>query len=108
MNRNITLALTVEEAQALLETVLASPAQSGLVTARLRRLLKEETESDPARDEAYIAEARLLHHRDGEVEIDGSAVVSYGNDPGAYVQAWVWVDESDLAPEAQDAEEQEQ
>ena len=30
-------------------------------------------------------------HRDGEIEIDLDAKVSRGDDPGAYVQAWVWV-----------------
>ncbi len=29
--------------------------------------------------------------RDGELEIDDNAVVSHGEDNGAYVQAWVWV-----------------
>lgn len=47
--------------------------------------------------------------RDGELEIDDNAVVSHGEDNGAYVQAWVWVgfggtrfdkDPSDDAPSA--------
>ena len=29
--------------------------------------------------------------REGELEFDESAVVSEGDDNGAYVQAWVWV-----------------
>jgi len=29
--------------------------------------------------------------RDGELEIDENAVISHGEDNGAYVQAWVWV-----------------
>jgi hypothetical protein len=29
--------------------------------------------------------------RDGELEIDDNAVISHGEDNGAYVQAWVWV-----------------
>jgi hypothetical protein len=29
--------------------------------------------------------------REGEVEVDAEAVVSEGDDPGAYVQAWMWV-----------------
>ncbi|MDG9928774.1 MULTISPECIES: hypothetical protein [unclassified Pseudomonas] len=37
-------------------------------------------------------------HREGEVEIDENAVVSIGEDDGAYVQAWVWVDRIDLSP----------
>lgn len=30
--------------------------------------------------------------RDGELEVDDGAIVSEGEDNGAYVQAWVWVD----------------
>ena len=28
---------------------------------------------------------------DGELEVDENATVSMGEDPGAYVQAWLWV-----------------
>lgn len=28
---------------------------------------------------------------DGEVQVDDDAVISHGDDNGAYVQAWVWV-----------------
>jgi hypothetical protein len=41
--------------------------------------------------------AARRHHRDGELEIDlDSAVVSKGDDPGAYVLAWLWVDDTEL------------
>jgi len=36
--------------------------------------------------------ARIQHERDGVLEIDEHAIVSEGNNNGAYVQAWVWVD----------------
>jgi hypothetical protein len=39
----------------------------------------------------YIRLAREQHQKDGEIEIDDDAGVSRGADPGAYVQAWVWV-----------------
>jgi hypothetical protein len=29
--------------------------------------------------------------RDGEFEIDGDAIVSRSDDPGAYVSAWLWI-----------------
>jgi hypothetical protein len=36
--------------------------------------------------------ARILWHKEGEVEIDSEALVSRSDDSeGAYVQAWVWV-----------------
>jgi hypothetical protein len=41
--------------------------------------------------EQYVEAARRLYEREGEYEIDDNAEVSYGDDPGAYVQAWVWV-----------------
>lgn len=31
----------------------------------------------------------------GELEIDDNALVSMGEDPGAYVAAWIWVDNED-------------
>lgn len=36
--------------------------------------------------------AREQYHVDGECEIDDGAKISEGDDNGAYVQAWVWVD----------------
>lgn len=43
-------------------------------------------------DEEFIQAARNKYASEGYVEIDDNAVVSRGDDPGAYVQAWVWVD----------------
>ena len=42
-------------------------------------------------DEEYVAKAREMHARDGAIEVDANAIVSRGDDPGAYVAAWVWV-----------------
>ena len=36
--------------------------------------------------------ARTRYSCEGETEIDRNAKVSEGDDNGAYVQAWVWVD----------------
>lgn len=46
-------------------------------------------------DAAYIAAAQVQHGDDGVCEIDDNALVSIGDDPGAYVMAWVWVDAAD-------------
>lgn len=35
---------------------------------------------------------------DGELEVDEGAIVSMGNDPGAYVMAWVWVPDDPERP----------
>jgi hypothetical protein len=42
-------------------------------------------------DEQYRDKAREQYGREGSIEIDVDAPVSRGSDPGAYVQAWVWV-----------------
>lgn len=52
-------------------------------------MTEEETKA------VYRTAAKRLHHRDGEIEIDEEAEVSLGDDPGAYVQAWVWVSRED-------------
>jgi hypothetical protein len=44
----------------------------------------------------YRKAAKLKYEREGEIEIDGNALVSRGDDPGAYVQAWVWIYDSEL------------
>lgn len=68
-----------------------------------RTLPPEERE----RNEKIIALARK-HEREGEIEIDDDAVVSEGDDNGAYVQAWIWVSfydtELDKEKEEEDAE----
>ena len=42
-------------------------------------------------DKWFRARAKELYYRDGEIEIDSNAIISRGDDPGAYVAAWVWV-----------------
>jgi hypothetical protein len=42
-------------------------------------------------DEWFRTRAKELYHEEGEIEVDGDAAVSLGNDDGAYVAAWVWV-----------------
>jgi hypothetical protein len=45
--------------------------------------------------EAYREAARDIHGREGECEIDDAAPLSPGDDPGCYVQSWVWVSNAD-------------
>lgn len=46
-------------------------------------------------NEQYISAAKDLHESEGEIEIDCGALISRGDDDGAYVAAyvaaWVWV-----------------
>ena len=60
----------------------------------------EDNTDSPDLDEAYRAAATQRWHREGEIEIDSNAVVSKGDDPGAYVAAWVWVPDSAVDPTA--------
>lgn len=41
----------------------------------------------------FIAKAKELYEKEGEIEIDDNAEISTSDaDAGAYVQAWVWVE----------------
>ncbi len=46
-------------------------------------------------DRWYQQQAKSIHGRDGAIEFDDVPLVSAGGDRGAYVQAWVWVDDPD-------------
>lgn len=52
-------------------------------------------------DKATATQAREEWTREGQIEVDEGAFVSRGDDPGAYVMAWVWVDD----PEQDEEEE---
>lgn len=52
--------------------------------------------TDP-NDLAAINAAKEQHVSEGTLEVDDNAVVSFSTDGGAYVQAWVWVDNSSIA-----------
>jgi len=41
-------------------------------------------------------EAAMEHYQEESLEIDDDAVVSKGDDDGAYVMAWTWVRDSEL------------
>jgi hypothetical protein len=58
--------------------------------------IDEEALSEQAvEDASYRAAACRLY--DGEkIDVDEDAVVSRGDDPGAYVAAWVWVSDEDV------------
>ena len=50
-------------------------------------------DSNAERDADYVTRAREKYESEGEVEIDEEATISWGDDNGAYVQAWVWVED---------------
>ena len=62
-------------------------------------------ENSLAREE-WIRIAREKHQSEGTLEIDDNAVISQAEETGAYVQAWVWVDNPNYNPEDEEDEEE--
>jgi len=58
-------------------------------------LLCDECRKAENKKKPWREAAKKRYQRDGEIEIDDNAEVSFGDDPGAYVQAWVWVPDED-------------
>ena len=56
---------------------------------------------DPEDAQEMIERARKEHHVDGVCEIDDEATVSWA-DKGAYVMAWVWLDDETVEPDQGD------
>lgn len=66
----------------------------------------EEEDDEHPHDERFRQVAAEMYEEEGSLEIDANAPVSRGDDPGAYVQAWVWVAYSDIPDlEFDDAED---
>jgi hypothetical protein len=53
--------------------------------------LMPRTQAEVERDNYYVKAAQDKHNDEGTLEVDDNATVSRGDDPGVYVQAWVWV-----------------
>ena len=49
-------------------------------------------QKEKQRQEKIVSMADERYYAEGRIEIDPGATVSEGEDNGAYVQAWVWVD----------------
>ena len=54
-------------------------------------------------NQEFIDAARAQYEDEGTIEIDDTAVVSRGSDNGAYVQAWVWVEDDHPSDEDDDS-----
>jgi len=87
MNEQNSPTLTGDELQAALRTLISKGLTFASCTVAFQAKGRVE--------EAYVEAARDKQ-RDGELEIDSSAVVSLSDDQGAYVMAWVWVADSDV------------
>lgn len=57
---------------------------------------REKGQTPRPTEEEYRAAAKRIRPKDGDIEIDSNANVSFSEDGGAYVQAWVWVYDSDV------------
>lgn len=53
-------------------------------------------------NDEFRAAAKKEYGSEGRIEIDGNAIVSRGNDYGAYIAAWVWI--ADDHPSEEDEE----
>lgn len=52
----------------------------------------KETKAEKIRNDQIRAMAKDQFEEEGDLELDEGAVVSEGDDNGAYVQMWKWVD----------------
>lgn len=66
---------------------------------------EEPSEELSPEEAAYLAYAQEKFHCDGDLEFDENAKVSIGEDSGAYVQCWKWIDSSDLGDKLTNEEE---
>ena len=57
--------------------------------------LRQEAQ-DVIIDSRYQNAAKSIYQVDGELEFDPSAVISKGEDAGAYVMGWQWVADEEL------------
>lgn len=79
--------LTTDELKILCEGVIFTPGTEALQA----KILAKMYPSDPELDKEFLETARNNHGSKGGLEFDDEAVVSYGDDNGAYVMGWQWV-----------------
>lgn len=89
------MVLGSDEMGLILELISRQPilplTQQKAILNLQRRVTEHVAQLTDPRCEAYRHAADERWAREGEIEVDESAVVSEGDDNGAYVQAWVWV-----------------
>lgn len=77
----------LEDADDLRRTLLIQKSRALQALADLEGSTPEQRERL-----ARIREMAREHEREGDLELDDEAVVSEGDDNGAYVQMWKWID----------------
>ncbi len=80
--------ITVGEHTALTKVLIEGDSGAlDLARAALTRI----KETFDAYEPGMVKAACEQYEREGEIEVDEGAVCSRSDDPGCYVQAWVWV-----------------
>lgn len=79
--------ITSEELEAIIGCIDQTTLSGSEKVKKLRDLV-DKADAAWEVDEVYRGG---VDSKDGEVEVDDGATVSRGDDPGAYVHAWVWV-----------------
>ena len=72
-----------------------SDAEIDDLCERLNSSPDDSSDADPERSAEILHLAKEQIQSDGALEIDDDSLVSEGDDNGAYVQAWCWVDFTD-------------
>jgi hypothetical protein len=97
-------ALGLDETLALFARVGTTATLSAAIAIAAERQAAEEPELN-----VYGDAADQMHYvRDGEVEVDTQGkvpIVSKGEDAGAYVLGWIWVDDETAGVEADEEDE---
>ncbi len=93
------LALSDKEARCVANGLLRVLDGKGAMIDGIRQRIHEHFNPQPS-EEAY-REAAQSHPlvSEGTLEVDDSAIVSEGDDGGAYVMAWLWVEGDEISEE---------
>lgn len=103
LKRKRRVSLTIEEIgilEAALSVFTVQPAKD--LRERLQEVIRQE--NDPEHRRIIDAYRGAVTVKDGEIELDEDAEVSLGEDPGAYVMVWTWVDAADAGLEVEEPE----
>lgn len=92
--RNIGKAIEILEANEMKDSVAPVAARRADMTALLTSIKSDRVidDSDPYREAAR-------GRANDDLEVDQDAVVSPGGDPGAWVQAWIWISDEEAGIE---------
>lgn len=110
----VTLTITVPENPALqtegdIESELKEAMVDAIENTRIEVGTVRELATEPEdvdREQAYRNACQRLHVSEGDLEMDDTAVVSEGDDPGAYVQVWKWVHRSEAGIDDEEEEDE--